>query len=139
MKVEEAEKLLGVKLQQDTYNDSDECRYFTPIGAFAGLLFMTSNRSILRVDVQTAEGDTGLPTIATDTGAKIGDAEAHVVALYKGHVKVGPHFYTGPEGHYLRVYSRHGKVRLIFETDGAKVVSYRAGREPQIEYVEGCQ
>ena len=28
--------------------------------------------------------------------------------------------------------------RLIFETDGQRVVRYRAGITPAVEYVEGC-
>jgi len=27
---------------------------------------------------------------------------------------------------------------LIFETDGQKVVTYRAGIRPAVEYIEGC-
>jgi hypothetical protein len=37
------------------------------------------------------------------------------------------------------VHDEAGKVRLIFETDGKVVTSYRAGHEPEVEYVEGCQ
>jgi len=28
--------------------------------------------------------------------------------------------------------------RLIFETDGTVVTTYRGGAVPQVEYVEGC-
>ena len=28
--------------------------------------------------------------------------------------------------------------RLVFETDGARVLRYRAGRRPEVEWVEGC-
>lgn len=140
MKVEQAEKVLGVRLVQDDYNDYDSCRYFTSASGFTGVLFMTSMRKIVRVDVDTLDDAKASPTATeTDKGAKIGDSEARVVALYAGRIKVGPHFYTGPEGHYLRVYDATGKVRLIFETDGKKVLSYRAGHEPAVEYVEGCQ
>ena len=48
-----------------------------------------------------------------------------------------------PEGFHtvtphLVVKGGDGKVQLVFETDGSKVVSYRAGVEPQVQYVEGC-
>lgn len=29
-------------------------------------------------------------------------------------------------------------ARIIFKTDGKRVVKYRAGLRPQVEYVEGC-
>lgn len=28
--------------------------------------------------------------------------------------------------------------RVIFETDGQKVVRYRAGKLPEVGYIEGC-
>lgn len=28
--------------------------------------------------------------------------------------------------------------RIVFETDGASVLKYRAGRLPEVEWVEGC-
>ena len=31
-----------------------------------------------------------------------------------------------------------GAFRLVFETDGQKVVRYRAGRMPEVEWVENC-
>ncbi len=132
MKVDEAEKALGVKLEQDNYTDDDSCRYFTPVKGFAGLAFMTANGIVVRVDV--AEGQ----DITTDTGAKIGDSEQRVLDLYKGRVRVEPHFYGGLPNHYLKVLGAKGETSLVFETDGAKVTNYRAGREPQVQYVEGC-
>lgn len=124
MKIEDAERALGVKLQQDTYTDDESCRYFTPAKGFRGLAFMTSKETIVRLDVDEGED------IATDTGVRIGDSEQRVLALYKGRVRVEPHFYTGREGGHYLVVTGNGKVQLVFETDGTKVVSYRAGREP---------
>jgi hypothetical protein len=133
MKIAEAEAALGVKLKNDAAeNESDACRYYVPQGAFPGLLFMTEDGVIVRLDVQETKD------IVTDKGAKIGDSESHVLGLYKGRVRVEEHEYTGPEGHYLVVTGGDGKVQLVFETDGKTVVSYRAGVEPQVQYVEGC-
>jgi hypothetical protein len=133
MKIAEAEKALGHKLKPESEPGENEfCRYFTPEGAFPGLAFMTAKGEIVRLDVQETKD------IVTDKGAKIGDSESHVLDLYKGRVRVEEHEYTGPEGHYLVVTGGDGKVQLVFETDGKTVVSYRAGVEPQVEYVEGC-
>ena len=133
MTVKQAEKALGTKLTIDDYLDDDSCRYFTTKSQ-PSIAFMTDHKKIVRIDIIPGAG---APPV-TDKGAKIGDAEAHVLALYKGHIKVGPHHYTGPEGHYLRVLDGKRKVRLIFETDGKKVENFRIGREPAVEYVEGC-
>jgi hypothetical protein len=132
MTVEEAQRLIGVKLQQDGYNDNDQCRYFTPVSGFAGLSFMTTDRTIVRVDAFRGG-------IATDKGAKVGDTEKRVFDLYGGRVSVAPHFYGGLPSRYLRVKDSNGKTQLLFETDGKVVTSYRAGHEPEVEYVEGCQ
>lgn len=132
MKVEDAEKALGVTLKKDTYAESESCRYFTPVGSFEGLSFMTSDGIVVRLDVIRTS------SIATDKGAKIGDSEQSVLDLYKGNITVQPHKYTGPEGHYLVVAGADGKAQIVFETDGKVVTMYRAGQEPQVQYVEGC-
>jgi hypothetical protein len=133
MKIAEAEAALGVKLKNDpAANQSDACRYYVPVGAFPGLLFMAADGVIVRVDVQETKD------IVTDKGVKIGDTEKHVLDLYKGRVRVEEHAYWGPEGHYLMVTGGDGKVQLVFDTDGKTVQSYHAGVEPQVQYIEGC-
>lgn len=132
MKVEEAAQSLGVELVALGPAEEESCRYFRPANKFPGLAFMTAGGVIVRLDVESNA------VIATAGGAKIGDSEQAVLDLYKGRVRVEPHKYTGPQGHYLIVTGDDGKVEMIFETDGSKVVSYRAGREPQVRYVEGC-
>ena len=132
MRIDKAERLLGVKLKIDNYLEDDTCRYFN-IQNGPSISFMTDHRVIVRMDVFAKQSGP-----ATDRGAKVGDSEASVLAKYAGRIKVGPHHYTGPEGHYLRVYDAKGKVRVIFETDGKKVTGYRVGRDPAVEYVEGC-
>ena len=139
MTVGEAQKLLGVHLEKDDYNDYEECRYYTPVQGYRGLSFMTSLGKIVRVDIEGSEDSKKPVSIATDIGAKTGDTEARVLALYKGRIKVSPHFYGGLPSHYFRIYDGAGKVRLIFETNAKVITSYRAGHEPEVEYVEGCQ
>ena len=80
--------------------------------------------------------------IATVSGIHVGATEAEVKAVYSGRggsYTVQPHPYTGPEGHYL-VYDADGKggKPLIFETDGKKVTSFRAGEENAVQAIEGC-
>lgn len=132
MKVAEAEAALGHKLK--ALGGEANCSYVEPEGAYDGLAFMVIDGVIARLDVQEST------TIATDTGAKVGDSEQHVIDLYKGKAQtaVQPHKYTGPEGHYVLVLGSDGKAQIVFETDGKKVVSYRAGRQPEVEWIEGC-
>ena len=100
---------------------------------------MTKNSAILRVDIFKPEDPKADAPPETDKGAKIGDTEERLQSLHPGQTKIEPHHYTGPEGHYVLVSDSTGKVRLVFETDQKKVVTFRVGREPAVEYVEGCQ
>lgn len=127
MSVKEANAALGnvlvipAKLQ--------ECDYVRPKSP-KNLAFMVEKGEISRVEVQPGSN------IATVAGAKIGDSEDRIKSLYPG-VEVKPAKYT--PGHYLEVTPKNGgNNRIVFETDGKKVVKYRSGRLPAVEYVEGC-
>lgn len=112
------------------------CYYVQPQGAPKGLGFMVSEGRIARVDVYENKN------ITTVSGAKIGDTEARIKALYPGQIKVTPHEYTGyTGGHYLTYVPKDKSdrnYRVVFETDGKRVTNFRAGKLPEVEYVEGC-
>ena len=108
------------------------CTYIRPAALPPGVGLMVENDTVVRVDI-----DSG--TVATEAGARVGDTEQHVLSLYQGQVRVLPHKYTGPTGHYLVVTPPGDSVHLIiFETDGAHVTTFRVGRRPAVEYVERC-
>jgi hypothetical protein len=82
--------------------------------------------------------DTG-STLQTSKGIHAGDTEASVLSAYQGRVDVEPHKYTS--GHYLVVrpeQSADSTFRLIFETNGERVTTYRAGTLPEVRWIEGC-
>jgi hypothetical protein len=93
---------------------------------------MTVDGVIARLDVFDSR------EITTDRGARIGDGEARVLNIYQGRTKVVPHFYRGLPDHYIKVLDEKSVTRLLFETKNAKIDNYRAGRMPEVEYVEGC-
>ena len=97
-----------------------------------GVLVMVQHDTVARVDVRAAD-------VRTVDSVGVGDSEARVIERYKGRVRVSPHKYTGPTGHYLTVSTPPDTgYLLLFETDGKHVVSYRAGRRSAVELVEGC-
>jgi hypothetical protein len=105
------------------------CGYVKGNALPAGVTLMVENGAIARIDI-----DSG--TVATTEGARIGDTEDRLKTLYRD-LDVMPHKYTN--GHYLTVRSAaDSSYRIIFETDGQRVIRYRAGRVPQVEYVERC-
>ncbi|HET7320873.1 MAG TPA: hypothetical protein VFI96_00085 [Longimicrobiaceae bacterium] len=115
----------------DTVDASEGCRYMDVRGAPDGLHFMVEDGRLVRVEVR--EGDT-----PTQAGARIGDPESRIAALYPG-LRVLPHKYT--DGHYLVVLPgapADTLHRLVFETDGSRVTLFRAGLYPPVGYVERC-
>jgi hypothetical protein len=132
MTVRQASKALGRPLKPAAEPDEDErhCYYVYPDVSDDALGFMVSEDRIARVDVYK-------PGIRTATGVGVGTSEAEVIRRYGGKVRIEPHFYTGPEGHYLIVEPRRG-TQILFETDGKCVTQYRAGKLPEVEYVERC-
>jgi len=112
--------------------DSTACTYGKANSLPAGVNVMVEGGKIVRVEVR--RGD-----VATSAGARIGDSEERIKTLYPN-ASASPHKYT-PGGHYLTVGPASGAdsaFRIIFETDGKRVTTYRAGTRPQVEYVEGC-
>ena len=117
----------------DTARPTDEsCGYVAPATFPDSVSVMIVNDTAMRVDVRSS-------MVRTAEGAGIGDSEQRIQELYRGRVRVQPHKYT--DGRYLIVTPTNAadsSFRIVFETDGAKVVLYRAGRLPAVEWVEGC-
>ena len=153
MTVTEASKAAGVELigyGSGKPEPGSTCRYVRPKDGPPELDFMLAGDRIVRVDVRKrffkevdgrpVEVDIGDKSrITTQEGAKIGDTEARIKALYPN-VEVTGHKYV-PKGHYLMVKPTDPKLanyRLIFETDGDRVTYIRSGRLPEVEWLERC-
>ena len=132
MTVKQAAKAAGVTLIP-SYNDrNNECRYVQPQSGLKNIGMMVSKDRLVRIDIYKGS------SIKTLKGAGIGDSEARIKSLYPGRIEVSPHKYT--KGHYLTFVpaDRADQNRIVFETDGRKVLNYRVGKLPDVEYVEGC-
>jgi hypothetical protein len=107
------------------------CIYFRAARA-PGMQFVFLDRHLVRIEV-----DSG--TAATVEHVRIGATEEQVEAAYPGRVTVTDASYTG--GHFLTVSAEDGadSVRkLVFETDGKRVVRFRTGLRPAVDWIEGC-
>jgi hypothetical protein len=112
---------------------SDNCGYLRPADAADfRIAFMFEAGKFVRYDVGVA-GETA------PGGGRAGQSRADIERLYAGRAEARPHAYVAG-GHYLRIADagvRDGAV--VFETDAAgRVTRWRAGRAPQVDYVEGC-
>jgi hypothetical protein len=97
----------------------------------AGARVMLANDTVARIDVDSGS------TVRTIDGAAVGDTEARLHQLYP-RIETQPHKYVSG-GHYLIVASPNDSTRrLVFETDGNTVKTYRVGRRPEVDFVEGC-
>jgi hypothetical protein len=87
---------------------------------------------VARIDV-----DTG--SVTTDDGAKIGDSEDRIKSIYNGDLRIEPHKFI-KDGHYMTVMGDSASAgrAIVFETDGKRVTNFRAGRLPEVKWVEGC-
>jgi hypothetical protein len=142
MTLAQATAAVGMPVKLDPNYILDDCAYALVEGGPKGLSFMvlrdgaSAPWKIYRADVGQES------SIATFSGIRSGATEGQVKAAYSGKggtYTVEPHPYTGPEGHYLS-YDADGKggKLLIFETDGKKVTSFRAGEEGAVQAIEGC-
>ncbi len=131
MTLAEAERALGASLAPLGAR-MEPCHYVVVEGR-PSVAFMIIDDRIARLDVRQ-QG-----TVKTAEGAGIGDTEARIHALYPGRVEMQPHKYV--DGHYLIVTPEaptDSNFRMIFETDGKRVTSYRTGRLPEVRWIEGC-
>jgi len=134
MTVPQAAAAAGVSLVVH-YAGSDNCYYLRPQDVPKDLAFMVIDNQIARVDIERES------RIKTVSGAKIGDSEARIKSLYPGQIRVTNHQYV-EGGHYLTFVPKDTadkNYRLVFETgvDG-QVTTFRSGKLPEVEYVEGC-
>jgi len=131
MTVAGAERALGIPLP--LLGPKMEPCYYVASQDRPGLAFMIIEGRVARIDIQQQS------KVQTAEGAGIGDTEDRIRTLYPDRVEVEPHKYV--EGRYLIVRpaaATDSGYRIIFETDGKQVTRYRAGRLPEVRWVEGC-
>jgi hypothetical protein len=123
-----ASRALGEELRV-----ADEgCDHVNPSAMPDGVLLMIIDDTVARVEVDTAG-------VRTAEGAQVGDSESRVLELYGALARIEPHKYTYPDGHYVVVAPPGDTLhRIVFETFKGRVTTYRAGRLPAVQFVEGC-
>jgi hypothetical protein len=127
-----AASVLGEQLVVPSDPEDASCSYIRPKRLRSGVSLMIKFDTIVRVDIDT----TG---VLTTDGVGVGDTEERVLTVYHGHAKVDESPYSGPEGHDIRVRLANDSAHaLIFQTWKGRVYSFRAGRFPEVAYIEGC-
>jgi hypothetical protein len=131
MRLAEAAPLVQGSLEVPGASDAQRCSYADWGGAPEQVRLMFVGDRLARVESDA-------PRIGTAEGARVGDSEARIDSIYGARVTTQPHKYT--TGRYLIVREpAEGPTHAyVFETDGERVTRLRAGRLPEVEWVEGC-
>jgi hypothetical protein len=115
-------------------NAGSDCTYLDVRGVPAGMRTMWVGDTLARIDITS-------PGLLTDRGAAVGDSQARIDSLYRGRATTMPAKYD-PLGSYIVIRPESptdSSRRIVFETDSTRrVTRYRVGREPEVEWVEGC-
>jgi hypothetical protein len=147
MTVAQAEKSANVTLIEKGGRAGTSCYYLWPKTGPQGLGLMVisprEGKSILRNQDRIARVDIfNNSPMTTLRGAKIGNTEAQIKAMYPGQIQVTTHQYTGTKGgHYLTFIPKDAAdkdYRIVFETLKGRVTQFRSGKLPEVGYVEGC-
>jgi len=131
MSLPELNKVLHENFSVPDDKEEQGCFYVNP-GKHPEFALMILDGHLARIDVST-------PGVFTSKGAQVGDTEAQVLKLYSDRIKVEPHHYTAPEGHYLTAQSSGGDYGVRFETENGKIEMFYAGSGSAIHFAEGCQ
>jgi hypothetical protein len=137
MTIDDAQKLASAGI---IIHNNEDPRGDCVFGEIAGwsktpFSFMLIKGTIARFDVYEGE-------MKTWEGIGIGSSEDEIKRLYAhAKIEVTPHAYV--DGHYLEITMpglgpNYANYRYIFETDGKKVTAFRAGRLPEVGFIEGC-
>lgn len=134
MNAQETRQAWGSALSGNAPANIGGCYLLTPASAKSprDLSVMLEGDKFVRYDIGTADQ-------VAPGGGKVGMSANQVRALYPGRIREQPDKYL-PGGTNLRVSANDGSgSALVFQTDaGDKVVGWRVGQPPAVDYTEGC-
>ena len=109
------------------------CEYVRPGRLPPGVSIMLAAGEVARIDVDSAE-------TRTNDGVSVGDSASRVEETYAGRSVTTPHKYVAG-ARYVTVSGTSptdSSNRIVFEVENGRVSRYRAGRLPEVAWVERC-
>lgn len=135
----QAEAALGKKLrlQYSMTSDDNSCTYASRVdGKDRDIAYMLIHGKIARIDIGVKPAQNKILTAA---GVGQGSTESAVKKAYGKRLQISPHPYGDDDNwHYLTVDEAEHTRGIIFETDGKRITSFRAGVYLALGYIEGC-
>lgn len=109
----------------DEANATGECFLVRPAGGPLGVQLTVSLGTIERVDITTED-------ITTRSGAGVGSTEEELAELFGDSLTTEASETGGNQVIFTPSDDSDAQFRVIFETDGETVTSFRSGRVPQV-------
>lgn len=131
MSVAEAERTLGADFVEIVEGATGECYEIRPAGGPAGVMFTVTGGTIERVDISTEE-------ITTRSGAGVGMSETDLFDLFGERLTSEARTGGGNTITFTPVDPGDAEFRVIFESDGTVITSFRSGRVPQVMPGQAC-
>ncbi len=137
MKIDQVERVLHSTLAYNPYANHGCSITFNAQMEPYGISYVIDNKVLTRINLDFTTTDERVLTVKTDTGIGLRSPEEDVMKAYAGRVRVQPNS-GDPSWHTLYVDEPDQSRGIVFETDGKKVKSIRAGAYPAITYQEPC-
>ncbi len=131
MTVAQAETELGAEFVAVDEAAGGDCYLVRPAGGPGGVELTVTSNTIERVDITT-------DLITTRSGAGVGMAETALFELFGDRLSSAPREGGGNTITFTPVDAGDADFRVIFETDGSTVTSFRSGRVPQVLPTRAC-
>ena len=131
MSVAEAERTLGADFVEVIEGAAGDCYEIRPAGGPAGVSLTVTGGTIERVDISTDQ-------ITTRSGAGVGMTETDLFDLFGERLTSEARTGGGNTITFTPVDPGDAEFRVIFESDGTAVTSFRSGRVPQVLPTQPC-
>lgn len=125
--VSQSQTILGTRLLTESgLAPSGECYFVKPEQGPAGVFMLITKSTFERVDIRSGN-------VKTRSGLGIGTTVDQLKSSLRDQLQQQGNTYT-----FVPTSANDANYRVVFETDGAKVTSFRAGQVPQVNNVAGC-
>lgn len=128
MTVAAAQPAIGTRLLTESGRaPAGECYYVKPEKGPVGVFMMVSKSTIERIDIRA-----GSP-VKTRSGLGVGTTLEQLKTSLGAQLQI-----TGTTATFVPTSANDANYRVIFETDGATVTTFRAGKVPEVNSPNGC-
>ena len=107
------------------------CQTYVPAGGPAGVVLTVTAGTVERVDITNE-------TLTTRSGAGVGTTEQGLFDLFGDRVTTAAREGGGNTITFTPADASDAEFRVIFESDGAAVTTFRSGRLPQVGPTNAC-